>query len=835
MKFSYFKFWTLVFGSAFALALGAQTTTPSATPNSDSGPVRILGIDATRASEAPPAVALGETSKAPDGRTIEITNRYLVLDGKPALPVMGEFQYSRYPSEYWNEELLKMKAAGVQIVSAYVIWIHHEEIQNQFDWTGNRDLRRFVELCKKNNLLVVVRIGPYVHGEVRNGGLPDWVVAQGPTRRNDPAYLASVRRYYGQVGEQLRGELWKDGGNVIGVQLENEYMKRGPDEGAAHISELKKMAIDAGLIVPFYTVTGWGNPDFPAKEVVPVFGVYPDAFWESSLDKLPPNEGYSFSFRRDLGGITIDPNATVNADESSLAQYPYFLAEAGGGMQVAYHRRPVISAADVAALFVTHIGAGANLYGYYLFQGGSNPIGKKTTMQESAAVDGVYDLPIITYDFQAPLGEFGEVRPSYRILKEFHLFLNDFGSDLASMLPVAPAVTPTGVNDQVTPRYAARVGAGGGFLFVNNYIREYPMPVQKNVQFQVSVPSEKISLPRKAIDIPSGEYFIWPFRFDMNGVKLEYATAQLLCKLETGGGSYFFFFAQPGISTEFAFDSASIKSLRVFDAHVEREEGHTFLDHLTAGTNVAAQIVTPDGHKTNIVLLTSEQAKNIWKARVNGQERVLLSATDVLVDGNMIDLRSRDPKGLSVAAFPAFEPALRSANRSAITKRDGIFTSYAFELPAVEVHAAWKQTREAGPAPPPRRGKYNPLAPVEADFAEGAAYEITVPRTLPAGCSDLFLNIEYQGDVAHLYQGNSFIEDDFFHGEVWELGLKRFLGNNESALLQMKITPLRKDAPIFFEPGFRPDFHANSQLATVSDVTVVPEYELRLTAGKEAK
>ena len=289
---------------------------------------------------------------------------------------------------------------------------------------------------------------------------------QGPTRRNDPLYISKVQLFYDQIGKQLRDELWKDGGPVIGVQVENEYFKQGPDGGAAHISELKKLAIAVGLDVQLYTVTGWGNAEFPPKEVIPVFGVYPDAFWESSLQKLPANEGYSFSFRRDLGGITIDPDAKKSADERRLEQYPYFLAEAGGGMQVAYHRRPVISADDVAALFVTHVGAGANLYGYYLFHGESNPIGKLSTMNETAAVDGVYDLPVITYDFQAPLGEFGQVRTSYRILKDFHMFLHDFGADIATAIPVAPAVSPTGFSDFTTPRYAARVGATWQFPFL---------------------------------------------------------------------------------------------------------------------------------------------------------------------------------------------------------------------------------------------------------------------------------------------------------------------------------------------------------------------------------
>ena len=74
-----------------------------------------------------------------------------------------------------------------------MIWIHHEEVKGQFDWTGQRDLRAFAQLCAKHGMYVVARIGPWDHGEVRNGGLPDWVLQQGPTRVNDPVYLACVR------------------------------------------------------------------------------------------------------------------------------------------------------------------------------------------------------------------------------------------------------------------------------------------------------------------------------------------------------------------------------------------------------------------------------------------------------------------------------------------------------------------------------------------------------------------------------------------------------------------------------------------------------------------
>ena len=808
----------------------------AAAQSAGSAPAHILTIDATHALEVPSPIPLGVVSQSPGGHTIALTDRYMLVDGKPALPVMGEFQFSRYPEQYWDEELLKMKAAGVQIVSTYIFWIHHEEVEGEFDWSGNRDLRHFAELCKKDGLLLFVRVGPYVHGEARNGGLPDWVLKEGPIRSNDPLYLSNVRSFYQQIGVQLRGQLWKDGGSVIGVQVENEYFKRGSDAGAAHISELKKLAIEAGLEVPLYTVTGWGDPDFPAKEVIPVFGVYPDAFWESSLKELPPNEGYSFSFRRDLGGIATDPQAAQEKDDSSFAQYPYFLAEAGGGMQVAYHRRPVISADDVAALWVTHIGAGANLYGYYLFHGESNPLGKLTTMQESAAVDGYYDLPIISYDFQAPLGEFGQVRPSYRVLKEFHLFLNDFGGDLASMIPVAPSVVPSATDDLATPRFSARIGPQGGFLFFNNYVREYPMQRQENLRMQIKLPGETISLPRQSFDVPSGSYFVWPLNLNMNGVVLRYATAQLLCRLEFGGESYYFFFPSPGIAAEFAIDSTTAKSTRAFTGKSFHENGEVFLEDQQIGTRLAATIISASGQKVNLVLLSPEEARNTWKAEIGGKDRVMLSAADVFFDGETIDLRSRDPQGLDISAFPPFEKGTIAPAANAKIRRDGIFTQYSYPRAPAEVSVQMTKLRSADPAPPVKKGKYNALAPTDQDFAKAAQWRMDVPESLPKGCSDLFLEIHYQGDVAHLYQGGAFIADDFYHGEPWEIGLKRFMQPGNPGTLQLSITPLRKDAPIFLEPGSWPSFPASNQVADVEQIRLIPEYEIRITiAGKTSQ
>ena len=188
-------------------------------------------VNASKPPAAPQPLSFAAGGRSPDGRALAINSRYLTVDGQPWFPVMGEFQYSRYPAEAWETELLKMKAGGVRIVSTYIFWIHHEEVEGQFDWSGRRDLRRFVELAGRHGLMVWARVGPWNHGEVRNGGLPDWVLRKSATRRNDPAYLKSVARFYGQIGGQFKGLFWKDGGPIVGVQIENEYHETRPRRG----------------------------------------------------------------------------------------------------------------------------------------------------------------------------------------------------------------------------------------------------------------------------------------------------------------------------------------------------------------------------------------------------------------------------------------------------------------------------------------------------------------------------------------------------------------------------------------------------------------------------
>lgn len=163
-------------------------------------------------------------------------------------------------------------------------------------------------------------------------------------------------------------------------------------------------------------------------------------------------------------------------------------------MQVAYHRRPLIRTPDITALTIAGLGSGVNFYGYFIFQGGASPDGKLTSLQESQKTGYQNDLPRVSYDFQAPIGEFGQERESYRELKSINLFLNAFGSYLAPMPPIPPAIQPKDPADMSVARAAVRSKDGRGFLLVNNYVRQSEMPARQDFQATVRLSAGPITI-----------------------------------------------------------------------------------------------------------------------------------------------------------------------------------------------------------------------------------------------------------------------------------------------------------------------------------------------------
>jgi len=772
-------------------------------------------------------------TRNPQGEEIGVNSQYLMLDGRPWLPVMGEFHFSRYPEAEWEQEILKMKAAGVQIISTYVIWIHHEQTEGQFDWSGQRDLRRFVELCGKHGMYVYPRIGPWAHAETRNGGLPDWVMKNSPVRQNDPVYLKEVQSYYSEIAKQLDGQLWKDGGPVIGIQIENEYRGRGAGKGVEHIRTLKDMAVADGMQVPLYTVTGWDGAAIPLDQVLPVFGGYPDAPWDGAATKLPPNEVYAFRFNNRASGNMGAIGGSGQNAASSYRGTPFLTAEVGDGIEDTYFRRPVVSADDIAAIPPVMLGSGANLLGYYMFHGGRNPDGGAITLQESQRTGYPTDVPLKSYDFQAPLGEFGQERESLRKLKLIHYFLNDFGALLAPMAPRAPDKVPASPADTNVVRVSARTSGDAGFLFLSNYVRGSSMPNRAGFQVELKLPSGPVRIPDEPIELPSGAYGIWPVNFELPGTTLRYSSAQLFKRVQIGDEAYYFFFAIPGVQPEFALD-ARAKVIGSTGSVVQtREERGLRLRVNGAGT---AMIRLTGG--VNLVLLPEASAEDVW--RVDNASLLVSTRADFYSDGSVWTLESEGRPEFDFGVFGHGAKPVSGAVRVQKVAGGSIFQGYRAVLPEVKLRAVVSQVRGPGPRAPWSYGdafewrkKAIPMAPDDADFEGAAAWKIEVPAVPPAtGVAGAYLKIAYQGDVARLSLGPHLVDDDYWNGIPWMVGLPEVAPDWRRAKTEMelRILPLPQKFPMYLEEADKLQFDPSGVADSLTDVDVVVKYRLTLRA-----
>jgi len=793
----------------------------------------LLKIDASAPAAAPTTghLKLG-TAVAPGGHTLSVNNQYLLRDGKPWLPVMGEFHYSRSPAASWEAELQKMKSAGIDVVASYVIWNHHEAQEGKFDWQGSRDLRKFLQLAHKVGLKAMVRIGPWVHAEVRFGGIPDWIVNAMPTRGNDPQYLRYTERLYAQIGQQIKGQLWKDGGPVIGIQIENEYNLTGAGQGAAHISTLKGLALKAGMDVPLYTVTGWDRTVYPSGEVTPVFGGYPDEPWGLPTTELPPKETYAFRFDSrvsgDLGAQTV--GTEQGTAETDIALTPFFGAEYGAGLPAMYRRRTLVSADDIASMLPVQLGSGVNLLGYYMFHGGRNPL-DQFSLEESTASGGYNDTPRINYDFNAPLGPDGQQREVLTRLRPLHYFLQSYGDRLAPMTVRKPEQTPASATELKTPRFAVRAQGDSAFLFVNNHVRQYVMPEFADVRFSVKLASQTLTFPQQGLTLKNGDYFVWPINFDLGGTRLVYATAQPVTKLDAGaGGIVHVFSAAAGQPAELAFSAADAAFVEAPGASRSEREGRVVFSGLQAGSTPVLTIKKPGQPLQQLLVLTAAQSHNLVLGEFGGRSRLLLSNQQVWAAGGDLQLRNTGEAGFRFAMYPAPAKTPRGSLALKAAGRDGLFQVYEAQAPARQLEAKLTQTRAAQKAPRILRGGLAgaALQPIPEAFSAAASWQIELPKLdgLDKNIDELLLQADIVGDIGRLFSGTHMLDDWYYNGQAWQIGLKSLSPALLRQPLSLSVLPLRSDAPIYLPREHRPDFAGQAQIAALRGVRLITVYRL---------
>ncbi len=172
-------------------------------------------------------------------QTFEAGQKSFLLDGNPYVVKAAEMHYPRIPRPYWEHRIRMCKALGMNTICIYVFWNIHEQREGEFDFTGNNDVAEFCRLCQKNGMYVIVRPGPYVCAEWEMGGLPWWLLKKKDIRlrEQDPYFMERVKCFEQKVGEQLAPLTIQHGGPIIMVQVENEYGSYGEDK--PYVSEIR--------------------------------------------------------------------------------------------------------------------------------------------------------------------------------------------------------------------------------------------------------------------------------------------------------------------------------------------------------------------------------------------------------------------------------------------------------------------------------------------------------------------------------------------------------------------------------------------------------------------
>lgn len=665
---------------------------------------------------------------------LALTNRYLMRNGIPVIPVSGEMHYSRVPRHRWAERLRQMKAGGVTVVASYVFWLHHSPEQGEYRFDDNLDVGAFVDLAVDTGLDVVLRIGPWVHAESRNGGFPDWV-QHAPVRHrtDDPGYLRMVEEFFAAVGANVGDRFDR----VLGIQIENELYTQ-PE----HLRTLKRMAREAGMRAPIWTATAWDSAELPDSEVLPLYGGYGDGFWVDADAPWAPNfrDHYFFSHVWDDPGIGADVRRAQNIEAAKGGprvpsdEFPAATCELAGGMATAYHRRPRPSALDVATIAHCKIGNGSAWQGYYMYTGGTNPPGD---FQESHASGYPNDLPRLGYDFHAPIGEAGALAASHAELRRQHAFLSAFGARLAEMPSSLPDVRPNGVEDSETLRWALRSDGTSGFLFVAWHQPHFPLDTYRGARFKAILENgQEVEFPSQPVDVPAGTLARWPINLTAGGVRVDWATASALTLLP-GAVPTLVLLAEAGIAPSMSVADQGEIALVPGLAPIRLEIADGALD---------------------VLVLPAETADAVWICEEAGR-RLLISDDELQWDASGRIL----VKAASIASVRVYDPAARAFADLPVAPAHAPLT--------VDVHAV---SRRAATAVPAEYGKHDgrPSAPDRAAFDEHAAvWLLELPEWAADPDHDALLRVDWAGDAGELRLDGVTVTDRFWDGSSWQVNL----------------------------------------------------------------
>ncbi len=536
----------------------------------------------------------------------------LIIDGKRVFIKSGAFHYFRTPGvKMARDRFLKMKAGGYNTVDLYFNWNYHSAHQGEYDFSGIKDVRKVLEEAKKSGLYVIARPGPFINAEVNAGGLPFWLLKMddviprnriGTEYKYSPKYMEYVAEWYDQIIPII-----KEFDNVILFQIENEYATDSMDEG--YINELYRMARQRGITCPIFH-----NDAYFA-------GLWADCVDIYALDLYPyinPNQNWKqdhFCFD------TLD-----NVEEifrSAKEESPPFIAEMQSGWFDKWdgsgykHIREALGDEHINIMTKTALSQGVTIFNHFLAVGGTN--------WGNLACDEVYT----SYEFTAPIDEFGVPQSNFYKAKEVNYFLDSF--DLTYTEPKNIDIR----QENIYAKMRHDLTNDCDWLFIRNM----------GISNKINEAENGITLPDgKTVVLKSCDMKICPVNLKLKACSIEFSDVEIFARLQNEKEEAIFFIADK-------------------DANIYMSDGTVITGDKADYENYTFE---KDGKTTQFIFLTKHLADRSWFLG----DRMIFNADYVLPNGAVaveknteiayFDLKYKfAKKNCIVDAFPNNPPVIQ--------------------------------------------------------------------------------------------------------------------------------------------------------------------------------
>lgn len=338
--------------------------------------------------------------------TFSIGDKTFLWDGKPFLIKAAEMHYTRIPAEYWEHRIQMCKALGMNTICIYAFWNIHEQKEGVFDFKGQNDIAAFCRLAQKHGMYIMLRPGPYVCSEWEMGGLPWWLLKKKDIklRTNDAYFLERTKLFMNEIGKVLADLQVSRGGNIIMVQVENEYGAYATDK--EYIANIRDIVKGAGFTdVPLFQCD-WSS-----------------TFQRNGLDDL-------------VWTINFGTGANIDAQFKKLQEArpnaPLMCSEFWSGWFDHWGRKHETRDAETMVSGIKDMLDRHISFSLYMTHGGT------TFGHWGGANSPAYSAMCSSYDYDAPISEAGWATPKYYKLREMMMQY----ADSAQVIPDVPAAYP---------------------------------------------------------------------------------------------------------------------------------------------------------------------------------------------------------------------------------------------------------------------------------------------------------------------------------------------------------------------------------------------------------